>query len=177
MATGSSPPVRGTRRANTGRFPRCGEHLLPHQFPSWKSVHPRLCGEHAGRNGSTLNGSSPPVRGTHAIAMLGSSIPRFIPACAGNTTKRRSSPGSSPVHPRLCGEHQQAAQAAQANYGSSPPVRGTHFDNWRQAAHDRFIPACAGNTRLPPHGQDRNPVHPRLCGEHSSHKTLKNKDF
>ena len=31
---------------------------------------------------------------------------------------------------------------------------------------DRFIPACAGNTRMPRSQAPGRPVHPRVCGEH-----------
>ena len=37
----------------------------------------------------------------------------------------------------------------------------------RFARHDRFIPACAGNTRCPACGYGADPVHPRVCGEHT----------
>ena len=30
----------------------------------------------------------------------------------------------------------------------------------------RFIPACAGNTMIFSFHSDKNPVHPRVCGEH-----------
>ena len=41
----------------------------------------------------------------------------------------------------------------------------------------RFIPACAGNTLRSPSICRPSTVHPRLCGEHSSHNVSKNKDF
>ena len=70
-------------------------------------VQPCVCGEHPGDSADCLayDGSSPRVRGTlhgpHLVAVLA----RFIPACAGNTTKRSLSGWNNSVHPRVCGEH------------------------------------------------------------------------
>ena len=70
---------------------------------------------------------------------------RFIPACAGNSEKRK-------------------AEAA-ADSGSSPRVRGTCDDSNRPAAPTRFIPACAGNSTDSVPRSARSAVHPRVCGE------------
>ncbi len=173
---GSSPRVRGT----PGRH-RAGER--PHRFipacagntSCWTTsgerwtVHPRVCGEHysAGQAHALGRGSSPRVRGTPPRSASGRRRPRFIPACAGNTSGsccgcRRgngSSPRvrgtrltfacrrrSTPVHPRVCGEHYSNARRVSWSFGSSPRVRGTRR---RRAA-------------TPP----PTPVHPRVCGEH-----------
>jgi len=50
------------------------------------------------------------------------------------------------VHPRVCGEHNEGT------YPGLPVVR--------------FIPACAGNTRVGAAAASAVPVHPRVCGEH-----------
>ena len=72
-----------------------------------------------------------------------------------------------PVHPRLCGEHEQPYGPGEPLPGSSPPVRGTRTCSEQPFFRLRFIPACAGNTV----GRALNTtvwaVHPRLCGEHS----------
>ena len=156
---GSSPPVRGTLR----------------QIP---------------RMWSWIRGSSPPVRGTrrpHPRLCAPTVATRFIPACAGNTFKRASLFDVSPVHPRLCGEHELPVGHILRWNGSSPPVRGTQPLKPRQAvpipgssppvrgtlrlfqaAVDcrRFIPTCAGNTVCPTCTLPSQSVHPRLCGEH-----------
>ena len=49
--------------------------------------------------------------------------------------------------------------------GSSPRVRGT-VTLWHVAKNRvRFIPACAGNSRLEPDRGVPGAVHPRVCGE------------
>ena len=110
---GSSPRVRGTDRrqnrvtygvrfipacAGNSEKGVCGECGAP--------VHPRVCGEQSpsGAARSRSNGSSPRVRGTvHALCGL-EGMPRFIPACAGNSCRQRRLPTACPVHPRVCGE-------------------------------------------------------------------------
>ncbi len=134
------------------------------------SVHPRLCGEHTCRRRSNAraHGSSPPVRGTPQMHVQRGFQRRFIPACAGNTSIRRTRMRGSPVHPRLCGEHRLVGPLPPDGRGSSPPVRGTH--GWGAASRSarRFIPACAGNTRSHARTPCAWPVHPRLCGEHAN---------
>ena len=152
---GSSPRVRGT------------------PYPVWAStsastVHPRVCGEHGFAAPITREsgGSSPRVRGTPGGSGARALVPRFIPACAGNTRRRIISASLPVVHPRVCGEHSIRVPNAASNGGSSPRVRGTR----RGAAHPgsgrRFIPACAGNTPPPATSTTHRAVHPRVCGEH-----------
>ena len=126
---------------------------------------------------SMTTGSSPPVRGTPRLLRRDGAQLRFIPACAGNTLYPLVYWTLEPVHPRLCGEHLKLPGQAGASYGSSPPVRGTRSSGFRRGELLRFIPACAGNTYVDMWCITRSAVHPRLCGEHSSHKILKNKDF
>src|SRR3546814_1561071 len=49
--------------------------------------------------------------------------------------------------------------------GSSPRVRGTVGQAEGNAPDRRFIPACAGNSRLRPKFLPDPTVHPRVCGE------------
>ena len=111
---GSSPPVRGTRKFRQScrmaqRFiPACAGNTIRSAIGvPIAPVHPRLCGEHAMTSFPACihSGSSPPVRGTHVGASRWEATVRFIPACAGNTKNHLSESASSPVHPRLCGEH------------------------------------------------------------------------
>ena len=176
VAAGSSPRVRGTRLRyrlscrRGGFIPACAgntreldaalaaaERFIPACAGNTSivtlsgppsTVHPRVCGEHhlAASGTDTRGGSSPRVRGTRLAAARAPAGGRFIPACAGNTSRARRPRPPSPVHPRVCGEH-RAAQ------GGADGVR-------------RFIPACAGNTCGRPHPELAGPVHPRVCGEH-----------
>ena len=73
---------------------------------------------------------------------------------------------STPVHPRVCGEHFPKHSWTKPRSGSSPRVRGTHTVGRARHERHRFIPACAGNTRSPASVWRRSTVHPRVCGEH-----------
>ena len=112
-------------------------------------VHPRACGEHPSVDvfAKSKAGSSPRVRGT---------------LC--RSRKRRLSPL---VHPRACGEHSGSFESILMTAGSSPRVRGTRWSAIRIRQSSRFIPARAGNTRLPPPVTSKIAVHPRACGEHT----------
>ena len=176
FSAGSSPRVRGTRdrgrqRAQGHRFiPACAGNTTSGggRF-RFRSVHPRVCGEHcaAVAIGFLLPGSSPRVRGT-PLARTGTEHDvRFIPACAGNTGASVIERQGDSVHPRVCGEHQPFAAGAApvqrfipACAGNTPPPRETA----NQA--QRFIPACAGNTRFRRGVAPGRTVHPRVCGEH-----------
>ena len=194
---GSSPRVRGTRtwRGRGGRRPRfipaCAGNTVFHLFFSLlAAVHPRVCGEHL-RGGAILDdraGSSPRVRGTPPAPPRPPHKPRFIPACAGNTSSaaaRRTPPAVHPrvcgehpppppespakrraVHPRVCGEHVMTGLEHAVAVGSSPRVRGTPSHSRAGRRPSRFIPACAGNTAPPRPPPNPCPVHPRVCGEH-----------
>ena len=73
------------------------------------------------------------------------------------------------VHPRVCGEHCSGTRMTVTRFGSSPRVRGTHFPRASACASNRFIPACAGNTRTVSSRSRKTEVHPRVCGEHGGH--------
>ena len=174
---GSSPRVRGTRRApgpGGGRLrfipARAGNTLRPATAESARPVHPRACGEHWLRASPTeaANGSSPRVRGTLHASDEDDPHDRFIPARAGNTTPTRRPPRTFPVHPRACGEHSIPDHDPPAFRGSSPRVRGTHSEGLEEVAGARFIPARAGNTRRRGSSAAGRPVHPRACGEHAA---------
>ena len=153
----------------------CGEHLAP--VPAWSPVpvHPRVCGEHnfLAVPHQTSYGSSPRVRGTLPRPEETGPYYRFIPACAGNTSLRTRSRTPQTVHPRVCGEHYPAQRKQAPTTGSSPRVRGTLLHLDLAILNSRFIPACAGNTRIKEGGFRGTPVHPRVCGEHQTAAALK----
>ncbi len=112
-------------------------------------------------------GSSPRVRGTHRLGVEPFVNRRFIPACAGNTLGSLLDWPGIPVHPRVCGEHVRVKCRTPPTVGSSPRVRGTPRVPGLPRPHGRFIPACAGNTRMISCPETPTTVHPRVCGEHS----------
>ena len=91
-------------------------------------------------------GSSPRGRGTHMLAELEAEGLRFIPAWAGNTKMLAGRRSTSPVHPRVGGEHRKISQALRVSGGSSPRGRGTLCCRLYVLGEKRFIPAWAGNT-------------------------------
>ena len=173
---GSSPRVRGTLwdqppgRVDHRFIPACAGNTKQVQTHHRKfPVHPRVCGEHFFiRMVSYLPcGSSPRVRGTpYRDSKKGLTV-RFIPACAGNTLGRNWAKDFWTVHPRVCGEHirfhfllpvdlgssprvrgtRHACLATPCHAGSSPRVRGTPTPVACRVPFNRFIPACAGNTK------------------------------
>ena len=63
-------------------------------------------GERFGKTGEFVqkHGSSPHARGTLLEAMVDLNEFRFIPACAGNASKRQTAYLRLAVHPRMRGE-------------------------------------------------------------------------
>ena len=130
--------------------------------------HPRVCGEHCCWFCWAFwsVGSSPRVRGTRALATVGALVSGIIPACAGNTDRRRSMCSVCRDHPRVCGEHRTRSRKLSSRPGSSPRVRGTHFAGRAAANRLGIIPACAGNTLVSFMTIRVKRDHPRVCGEH-----------
>ena len=173
---GSSPRVRGTRiglwwRRCCVRFiPACAGNTDPAcACPGSGTVHPRVCGEHPNLSAAVVaaTGSSPRVRGTLPRRHDRAERRRFIPACAGNTQASAANCVLQPVHPRVCGEHDRRQHGVSGNGGSSPRVRGTPMAVPCMMPAMRFIPACAGNTRVALSESGVRQVHPRVCGEHA----------
>jgi len=152
---GSSPRVWGTLKGNIlllrkYRFiPTCvGNIPLAQNLPSSLSVHPHVCGEHAG---------TPDRTGT---------FPRFIPTCVGNIWAIWTISGCCSVHPHVCGEHRNGAGITTIKRGSSPRVWGTYFPYITWEPDRRFIPTCVGNMRSVGYTGVSVSVHPHVCGEH-----------
>src|SRR5690606_15084823 len=166
----------------------CGELISAvslHQKPTWiipacagnssaremarmtRADHPRVCGELLDEAVRLWfdGGSSPRVRGTHAMVGNGLDQWRIIPACAGNSTRTFSRTAPSADHPRVCGELAKISRSALSISGSSPRVRGTHPRDRQGRGRPRIIPACAGNSQSGKWGVYRMPDHPRVCGE------------
>ena len=109
---GSPPRVRG-RPLHRGRnlclmrfTPACaGQTGLQSYLQARASVHPRVCGADRHRRNSTKSpfGSPPRVRGRRSRRSARSAVPRFTPACAGQTAAAVIETPRMPVHPRVCG--------------------------------------------------------------------------
>ncbi len=152
---GLSPLTRGTllitnRNGAKKRFipAHAGNTFVQFDGGVGDAVYPRSRGEHfsAVANSGGKSGLSPLTRGTPVSLNEGIQFIRFIPAHAGNTSRKLVQPNWVPVYPRSRGEHLDTACARVATAGLSPLTRGT----LPLAAHGvhglRFIPAHAGNT-------------------------------
>ena len=174
---GSSPRVQGTQfrfqfvKLLARFIPACAGNTI-YRFRSGRpaTVHPRVCREHKALTtpASFADGSSPRVQGTLMRIAPGKISGRFIPACAGNTTRNPGPNRMSPVHPRVCREHLQPGKQVGPVLGSSPRVQGTHREPLACPCSVRFIPACAGNTLRIQNINVLFSVHPRVCREHIS---------
>ena len=133
--TGSSPHARGTLsfrtsvRASTGIIPACAGNTpraIGFSLSGWD--HPRMRGEHCGRNLGMLRflGSSPHARGTPSHSVQHIVDTGIIPACAGNTFSTSETRLPNRDHPRMRGEHATRAASSLSWVGSSPHARGTH---------------------------------------------------
>ncbi len=177
---GSSPRARGTLANGVAarvdrRFIPAGAgntHTVRNKIPRL-AVHPRGRGEHAlaSEKVGQRGGSSPRARGTPGSCCRCPACRRFIPAGAGNTAGRRSSPRPSAVHPRGRGEHAGDGVVDVGQHGSSPRARGTPAEQRLGRFGHRFIPAGAGNTRARARPRRWRPVHPRGRGEHRKRAT------
>ena len=171
---GSSPRVRG--KPVHGGHPHTVTRLIPacagKTFPdpaktSIPAAHPRVCGENPfpSRRAPHVAGSSPRVRGKHAVRDYKYKTVRLIPACAGKTPEATMLKRSQQAHPRVCGENMTISLRASIHRGSSPRVRGKPSQRPRASAPGRLIPACAGKTRRRCMARRPLAAHPRVCGE------------
>ena len=90
-----------------------------------------MCGEHAVKvwRLHLFLGSSPHVRGAPRPRCTAHPARGIIPACAGSTPSRNVAEALERDHPRMCGEHFLPFSGLPHRRGSSPHVRGAHFEN------------------------------------------------
>ena len=152
---GSSPRGRGTGRCRISRswlvrfIPAWAGNSIPGPRHGGKApVHPRVGGEQAKRWGPDAGeiGSSPRGRGTGRARRAAGLRERFIPAWAGNRSRRIGPAPAISVHPRVGGEQQRLAVRPGHDTGSSPRGRGTERRRLDHHQSARFIPAWAGNS-------------------------------
>ena len=119
-------------------------------------------------NVRAANGLSPLARGTHYRKRPDHHDHRFIPAGAGNTSRRTGPRTAKPVYPRWRGEHIDIDPVAADMAGLSPLARGTPFRESEYYCGYRFIPAGAGNTHSREQQARALAVYPRWRGEHDT---------
>ena len=173
---GSSPHARGTPVVGDvpgfmyGIIPACAGNTTPVRSPRGsRRDHPRMRGEHGypPLGGGICQGSSPHARGTPGERGGGACGGGIIPACAGNTLRRRCRRWARRDHPRMRGEHHPPLHAPPRRLGSSPHARGTRGDHGHGGEPGGIIPACAGNTGPANSTRTMTRDHPRMRGEHS----------
>ena len=136
--------------------------------PNGRRDHPRACGAHFFSVPLLMRkpGSSPRMRGSLTAAIAAICAAGIIPAHAGLTECILSQVGGLRDHPRACGAHSASPIFVRALMGSSPRMRGSHYESGRKIPDEGIIPAHAGLTRSscrkPPVSWD----HPRACGAH-----------
>ena len=114
LTMGSSPRMRGTHPSQhrpvrqSGIIPAyAGNTSRKLTRYSMFRDHPRVCGEHDVLVDYEIchTGSSPRMRGTHAVRVGACDIHGIIPAYAGNTRILEIRWRCARDHPRVCGEH------------------------------------------------------------------------
>ena len=151
---GSSPRMRGTLPSLTafaienGIIPAYAGNICGTSTQSGKSRdHPRVCGEHTTLNAPAHSyiGSSPRMRGTYRHQRPQLTVPRIIPAYAGNIATCGARCRVVRDHPRVCGEHALLCGHCTMDRGSSPRMRGTCLLGNSIYKVNGIIPAYAGN--------------------------------
>ena len=111
-----------------------------------------------------MAGSSPLARGLPEDGLRRELLDGIIPARAGFTGSRATSPTGWADHPRSRGVYRIARDFADRMGGSSPLARGLPAAHRVADEAVRIIPARAGFTRCSPGGWGRGSDHPRSRG-------------
>ena len=137
----------GGERLVVGFIPACaGEPAWPHCIVLSPWVHPcvRRGAIEAGRVLAMSTGSSLRAQGSRLMARGRHDSHGFIPACAGEPSRRRLASWIDKVHPCVRrGAHPPDLQSRPAR-GSSLRAQGSRPDVPERALRGGFIPACAG---------------------------------
>ena len=95
-----------------------------------------------------LTGSSQLTRGTLGGSDIRAGLCRFIPACAGNSSKSMPGAPSNTVHPRLRGELKSIEGIDICWCGSSPLTRGTLLKLYGRGNGETVHPRLRGELFL-----------------------------
>ena len=176
LVAGSSPLTRGKLLVAlsacdaSGLIPaHAGKTHRPCRRAPGGWAHPRSRGENGTRSdlAYVTEGSSPLTRGKRGWPRAPRHHARLIPAHAGKTWRRASSPSSWAAHPRSRGENEWDHISRVETYGSSPLTRGKPDNVVSQGNELRLIPAHAGKTRWRGPSTRSLPAHPRSRGENA----------
>ena len=174
LSRGSPPRARG-RRADARPLPD-GRRFTPACAGTTRPcpprtialpVHPRVRGDD-GTTGHVRTwgvGSPPRARGRRRRPAHPTRAPRFTPACAGTTPRRRTAATRTSVHPRVRGDDSAARTTPGRGRGSPPRARGRRRALGCHRPVLRFTPACAGTTGPQVDRAERFSVHPRVRGD------------
>ena len=130
-------------------------------------AHPRSRGENGVIAAPRVDceGSSPLTRGKLLQAKRDALVAGLIPAHAGKTPGRCSSPRRRWAHPRSRGENDRRPPNPRRAAGSSPLTRGKRPRRRARESTPRLIPAHAGKTSHSTNRADSWGAHPRSRGE------------
>ena len=153
---GLSPRVRGNQYDRTPRLSQPGSipagagepHVRTHHQIS-STVYPRGCGgtRQGSGHGHGTAGLSPRVRGNHSQYRSSISMPRSIPAGAGEPPLSQAFSIPLGVYPRGCGGTKAIPRLKAEASGLSPRVRGNRKPVYPNRPTLGSIPAGAGNQR------------------------------
>ena len=172
-ASGSSPRMRGKQRLTSIEHfaeriipAHAGQTAVPTVADGTRSDHPRACGANHDCVRPLFRpfGSSPRMRGKHAVAGAARRVVRIIPAHAGQTSGLTYPMPSVADHPRACGANFRVREVVDAYAGSSPRMRGKRLHKRHRGKPVRIIPAHAGQTGERPSNARPLADHPRACG-------------
>ena len=161
-------PVGGSVEVPGGITPAyAGKRPTIPRGESFRSDHPRMCGEKSPLKSPLAmpSGSPPRVRGKVSFFLSMLSPQRITPAHAGKSRRCSSSHWTSRDHPRACGEKTGNDKLSPPSLGSPPRMRGKAHRSMSLCLWSRITPACAGkrlcfNLNIPTRRD-----HPRACGE------------
>ncbi len=165
---GEDPREISTQVGVHGLIPaRAGRTPVP---PSWairSGAHPRSRGEDGSRplGYGRGPGSSPLARGGPSRTARRYYRAGLIPARAGRTSTRRTSPTLTRAHPRSRGEDVGPDPYAWGPSGSSPLARGGLGADGAVVRLPGLIPARAGRTTKASSSDSATGAHPRSRGE------------
>ena len=135
------------------------------------AAHPRVCGENSATSPpfSTLNGSSPRMRGKLPRTERNNHRAGLIPAYAGKTRTDITCYFNIRAHPRVCGENRSAPAIAAPRSGSSPRMRGKLGKIVPALVKGGSSPRMRGKLLFTPHNHEANRLIPAYAGKTSPH--------